>query len=60
MEYFILIGMLIVVFVLFFDLVPYCIATILIGRFPPGGTLLWRALSSVFRRKPKYPTWDDI
>lgn len=43
-----------------FDLMPYCLATIVIGRFPPGGPYVWQFLKRVFRGKPRYATWKDI
>jgi hypothetical protein len=49
-----------VVAIMVFDVLPYCLATIFIGRFPPGGPFVWHAFKLLRSKFRRYPTWKDI
>jgi hypothetical protein len=46
--------------VLLFDVVPYCLAALIMRRFPPGGPYVWQITKSFFTPKVRTATWNDI
>lgn len=60
MENFDIILMLWLVAIIMFDLLPYLLATIIIGRFPPGGPFVMQFFTGLYSRFKPYPTWHTI
>lgn len=60
MEYAIGITLGLFLAVMLFDVLPYCLAAVAIGQFPPGGPYMWQFLKKHLSRKPRYATWKDI
>jgi hypothetical protein len=60
MEIVLIIALTLIAIIGLFDVLPYCLAAVILGQYPHASLHTWQFLKWVFRRKPRYPTWNDI